>query len=57
MSRESGQEYKMQDGSLSVLCCATVDVPEGAVLWNGYDYEVQQWVPDGALVPKYNGSN
>lgn len=57
MSRESGQQYKMQDGSLRVLCCATVNVPDGAVLWNGYDYIKQQWVEEGVLRPKYDGSN
>lgn len=45
--RESGQQYKMADGSLQVLVCACADVPKDAVLWNGYDYQEQLWVIDG----------
>ena len=56
MSRESGDQYKMQDGSF-VEVCGSEQRPENATLWNGFDYKKQQWVIDGEPLPKYNGRN
>lgn len=47
MSRRTINEYKLPDGNF-VLEGDESKLPEGSVLWNGYDYGKQQWVHNGA---------
>lgn len=46
MTRVSKDEYKLPTGE-SVFIGGMDTVPEGAVLWNGYDYSKQEWVHQG----------
>ena len=48
MSRVSGNEYLLRDGSTRVL--VGPGLPAGAVLWNGFDYSLQKWVEDGVVI-------
>jgi hypothetical protein len=44
--RTSKDEYKTLDGSL-VAVSQDQKPPQGAVIWNGYDYKNQFWVFNG----------
>ena len=51
MSRESCDQYKLLvDGSIIDVPCG-MQIPENAVLWNGYDYANQRWVENGLTAP------
>ena len=45
--RTSKDEYKLPDGTIAALSQDQAP-PEGAVVWNGYDYRNQYWVREGA---------
>lgn len=49
MSRLSGDEYRMADGSMRTIG-GNEQVPAGATLINGYDYGLQKWVEDGVVI-------
>lgn len=44
--RTSCDQYKLSTGEL-VNVSQMHTPPEGAVIWNGYDYEKQQWIFEG----------
>lgn len=46
MSRQSCDQYKLATGEL-VNVSTMEEPPQGAVLWNGYDYDKQYWVHEG----------
>lgn len=46
MSRTSNDQYKLVTGEIIELN-QMQEVPQGAILWNGYDYEKQYWVYNG----------
>ena len=46
MSRTSKDEWKLPDGSILALT-QDQEPPAGAIVWNGYDYEKQEWVFEG----------
>ena len=44
--RFSKDQYRLQDGRI-VGVSQSEEAPEGATLWNGYDYVKQEWVFEG----------
>lgn len=46
MSRVSCDQYRLEDGTI-VPVSGDERPPEGATLWNGYDYDNQYWVHEG----------
>lgn len=42
----SKDEYKTIDGQ-SVFIGGYDDIPEGATLWNGFNYNAQKWIYNG----------
>ena len=46
MTRISKDHYKMPDGK-DIFVSGGETPPEGATLWNGYDYIKQQWIFKG----------
>ena len=44
--RKSGDEYKLPNGEI-VGVSLSEKPPQGARIWNGYDYENQYWVYNG----------
>jgi hypothetical protein len=44
--RTSNDEYKTKEGDIISISQDTIP-PEGAIVWNGYDYKNQMWVFEG----------
>lgn len=45
--RTSHDQYKFTADGPIVYVPQTVEPPENAFLWNGYDYEKQEWIFEG----------